>query len=383
MIHLYGITWDHPRGYDSIVAVSELFNNSQDKCILTWEKRSLKDFGDQPIEELVNRFDLLMIDHPFMGEASAKRFLISLENVLPKAFIHEQAKLHIGPCFNSYHYNDRQYALPIDASAQFSAYNLKKVSPNELPQDWGDFSNFMKDQSFANIVIWPLCPTDCWCSFLTIGAQHAHHEGQELFEKEGINQSVSCRTLEFFRDLTINLADVCWQLNPIQSLNLMSDPNRYSYSPLLFGYSNYSRDGKYVKWQAPLSLGHKPISLLGGVGIAISSKCQHQMDAADFIQFALDEKRLKQEYFIAGGQPSLKVVWESVDINSKALDFFASTKNTIENAYTRPRIPGFNVFQERASNMLHSGFRSRSVKSVVDELDLLYKTFCINYDSLP
>ncbi len=63
MITLKGMTWDHPRGYDPMIATSREFNkNHSGKIELQWEKRSLQAFADRPIQNMTNEFDLIVID---------------------------------------------------------------------------------------------------------------------------------------------------------------------------------------------------------------------------------------------------------------------------------------------------------------------------------
>ncbi len=69
MIELKGIAWDHPRGYEPLIAASEEFKKSHPNVIIKWDVRSLKEFGDMPIEHLIERYDLITIDHPYMGQA--------------------------------------------------------------------------------------------------------------------------------------------------------------------------------------------------------------------------------------------------------------------------------------------------------------------------
>ena len=49
-IQLKGMTWDHPRGLDSVVNSNDLL---QERCGISvnWEARSLLAFGDQHISE--------------------------------------------------------------------------------------------------------------------------------------------------------------------------------------------------------------------------------------------------------------------------------------------------------------------------------------------
>ena len=49
-ISLKGITWSHSRGFTSIVAVSQRFSELHPDVEITWEKRSLQEFADAPLE---------------------------------------------------------------------------------------------------------------------------------------------------------------------------------------------------------------------------------------------------------------------------------------------------------------------------------------------
>jgi multiple sugar transport system substrate-binding protein len=53
MIILKGIAWDHPRGYQPLGAISEEFSKEYPMVSIIWDVRSLKEFGDMPIEELI------------------------------------------------------------------------------------------------------------------------------------------------------------------------------------------------------------------------------------------------------------------------------------------------------------------------------------------
>src|SRR5215207_5139198 len=68
-IHLRGMTWNHSRGYTPMVATAQRFCESRaDRSIeIVWDKRSLQEFADQPIDTLAKEYDLLVIDHPWAG----------------------------------------------------------------------------------------------------------------------------------------------------------------------------------------------------------------------------------------------------------------------------------------------------------------------------
>ena len=56
-IKLKGITWNHSRGFTSMVATAQRFSELNPNVEITWEKRSLQAFADEPINELAKRYD--------------------------------------------------------------------------------------------------------------------------------------------------------------------------------------------------------------------------------------------------------------------------------------------------------------------------------------
>ncbi len=62
-----GMTSDHPRAYDRLVAASAT-DEGQTGVAIDWEKRSLKDFADVPISTLAKAYDLIILDRPHVGQ---------------------------------------------------------------------------------------------------------------------------------------------------------------------------------------------------------------------------------------------------------------------------------------------------------------------------
>jgi multiple sugar transport system substrate-binding protein len=76
---LRGITWEHARGYGSVVAAGEAYREVAPDVEVRWEYRSLLAFGDQPLDELVEHYDLLVIDHPHIPFAAERGLLLPLD----------------------------------------------------------------------------------------------------------------------------------------------------------------------------------------------------------------------------------------------------------------------------------------------------------------
>src|SRR5688572_29443748 len=93
---LKGITWGHSRGITPLVAYSQRFSELNPDVEVIWEKRSLQEFADFPIEKLTNHYDLLIIDHPWVGCAAATGCVLPLDQYLPKKYLEEQALNSIG-----------------------------------------------------------------------------------------------------------------------------------------------------------------------------------------------------------------------------------------------------------------------------------------------
>src|SRR3954471_5705657 len=86
-IILKGITWNHSRGLVPMVATAQRFSELNPGVEITWEKRSLQEFADFSIQQLAERFDLLVIDHPWAGFASRTRSILALDEYLPEEFM--------------------------------------------------------------------------------------------------------------------------------------------------------------------------------------------------------------------------------------------------------------------------------------------------------
>ena len=107
MITLKGITWDHPRGYDPLVAASKVYEE-QFGLSVQWEKRSLSNFGDQSLTALAKQFDLLIIDHPHVGVANDTGCLLPLDDLLTYEQLQQLEQQSAGPSFLSYYYQQKQ-----------------------------------------------------------------------------------------------------------------------------------------------------------------------------------------------------------------------------------------------------------------------------------
>jgi multiple sugar transport system substrate-binding protein len=62
---LKGLIWDNPRGYQALQASLDW----KDCPVVQWDIQLLSGFEENPLEELADQYDLLVIDHPHLGQA--------------------------------------------------------------------------------------------------------------------------------------------------------------------------------------------------------------------------------------------------------------------------------------------------------------------------
>jgi multiple sugar transport system substrate-binding protein len=347
-----------------MLATAAAFSEQLPDISIHWAPRSLAEFGEQPIEQLANRYDLLVIDHPFAGVAARTGCLLALEKYLPEEFLHELAQQSVGPSFGSYHYGGHQWALPVDAAAQVSGYraDLLKAAGRTVPRTWSDVIELAKNQPVAI----PLSSAGAIDSFITICASAGESPGRspEYF----VNQANAERAFDLLSTLVSLVLPESFDLDPPRLLDRMSRTDDIVYCPLLFGYSNYGRLGYSTHLcrftNIPILFDDiAPKGILGGTGIAISAGCRSINEACAYIKWITSAECQTGIYFQSGGQPGNRVAWLSHTVNQASNHFFLDTLSTLEHAFVRPRYQGFVEFHDEAAVILRDSLLGRGSKA--------------------
>lgn len=355
MIDLRGITWDHARGYDPLVAASRRYRELNPEISITWERRSLQAFGDMPLSRLADRYDLMVIDHPHIGEATAQGLLVALDMPEREPELLDLAAHGIGQSHESYRMSGRQWALAIDAAAQVSARRADLLP--KAPQSWADVVALAE----AGLVIWPLKPVDAVDSFFTLAA----NIGQPVAERDDrlIDEAAGLAVLHAMREVARYLPEDCFGWSPIDVLDALSgDQRRYAYAPLLFGYTNYARAGfrpHLVAFGDIPALGEDgPVgSILGGTGIAVSASSQYPSEAAAF-SYWLASGSVQAGLYVAGnGQPAHAAAWNDAAADELCGGFFSGTRRTLDKSWLRPRYAGFLSLADVGGDLVNAFVR--------------------------
>lgn len=333
MTVLRGITWEHARGHGSVVASAEAYRAVRADIEIRWDQRSLQSFADQPLERLVEEYDLLVIDHPHIPLAAEHGLFAPLDGVGFDDELSTLATQSVGRSHESYRHLDHQWGLATDAAAQVAAYRPDLLA--EPPRDW----EAVIDLAEQGRVLWPHKPVDAFSSLVTV----ASGNGEEPMRTPGrfLSEDALLEAMETLQRLAglVPAENAGW--NPIQTADALAEGDTYAYAPLLFGYTNYSRAGfrahrlRYT--DIPRSRAGVAGSLLGGAGIAVSASGQHRDEAIAHAFWLASAAVQEGVYYDGGGQPGNAVAWESDRTNADSLDFFRGTKATLEGAYLRPR----------------------------------------------
>jgi multiple sugar transport system substrate-binding protein len=352
-ITLKGLTWDHPRGYAPLLAGVPEYKNQHSEINIHWDRRSLREFGEAPIEQYVDRYDLLIVDHPFVGFAAAHGVLVDLAPSISEVEKLRFAADSMGPCWQSYWYGGGLWAFPIDAATQVASYRpdlLPALSPH-VPYTFEDVLELgTKARQAGKYIVVPACPTDAISLFFTLSANLGYPipEERELL----VDDSVAAEVLGRLHALITVAHPKSVEWNPIQVYDFMTSSSDAIYCPWGFGYSNYSRVGNSVR----LKFTNAPAAgrcgcagtMLGGTGVAISKVSTHPSEAISYAQWLVNPAHQRGTYFREGGQPASLAAWSDPRVNAMADNFFTGTLETVQTAYVRPRFDGFVRFFEVA-----------------------------------
>lgn len=366
------MTWDHPRGYAPLVACSAIWE-ARTGVRIEWERRSLQDFESFPVAELAERYDLVVIDHPHVGQITRVGCLVPLG---AGADVASLEKRYIGASLASYFWEGHLWALPIDAAAQVQAWRPDRL---QRPTDW----KAMLELAAAGEVLCPLRPPHDLMALFTLSGLSggpARADGPELLASAGGGIAY-----EILRELAALLDPACFAMDPIAVLERMAQPqSAVTSAPLTYGYVSYSQPGNGPSGRRapiafgdllPLVPGAQPVgSALGGTGIAVSARSPHAEAAIAFAGWVAGAEAQCGPYLRGGGQPACAAAWTDAAANAAALDFYRNTRATLESAWVRPRHAGYMQFQHAASERLRQALESAEpARSAIAAINRLYR----------
>ncbi|MCK5745962.1 MAG: extracellular solute-binding protein, partial [Oricola sp.] len=329
-----------------------------------WDARSLQDFESYPVEELAKAYDLIIIDHPHVGQITAEKCLTPL----PPA--PEIADGSLGRSFESYAWEGKQWAWPVDAAAQVQAIRPDLTAP---VTDW---AGVMRLAGEGRVMI-PLRPPHVLMSFYTLAANlgcPCRTAGDEPF----VDRAGGMRALELLAPLSAAVDPACFAMDPIDVLEAMAEGGDIACAPLIYGYISYALEGRRKRRiafhdipEAAVGAGPRG-SALGGTGLAVSAFSKSPDAAIAFARYAAGPEAQAGLWSSSGGQAGHRAAWTDEETDTASGRFYSGTLATLDRAWMRPRHKGYMAFQEEASTRLNAALKDRQFSKALDDLDAMF-----------
>ncbi len=371
-IQLRGMTWNHHRGISPVEATSAAFADRNGGISFHWDARPLRDFESQPLEELAAKYDLIIIDHPHLGEAVREGLLVDLAQTGRQEDLEGLAAGSVGQSHCSYQLDGGQFALAVDAATGVACYRPDKL--DTIPCRWEEVIRLARDGKVGL----PLLSPHALMAFFWLAngsGFKAASRPDELLPK-GEFEIV----LERFNELASHISEACFSMDPIAMFDAMADTDDAPiYCAHAYGYISYSRPGFRAYPLtftdiAEVNSNGCTGTVLGGTGIAVSAQSKHREIAVHYA-FEIAQAACQTGPWVeSGGQPGHRAAWLSEACNARTGNFMKNTLETLDGAWVRPRYDGYLPFQGRASAMISDYLAGRASQlETIESVNDLYR----------
>lgn len=357
---LRGLTWDHPRGYTALEAAEQLQRDAG-QALLQWDRQPLEGFESRPIGELARDYDLLVMDHPHVGEAVADDCLVPLEDLFLAERIAAWGAQSVGRAMQSYHWAGRHWALPLDVATQVMA-SRPDLLGEPPPPDWDSVIRLSERRKVALALAGPHALLHLFALCAALGEEPG---GADL-----VSNPVGFAAWRILQRLHARVPPGTTGLNPIGLLEAMAQTDAIALVPLTFGYVTYAAGApgrQAVAFdEAPLAIpGGRHGSVLGGTGIAVTRRARVSAALLDHLAWLLSPA--VQRGFIPdhAGQPSALVAWQDGRLDREWGGFYRRTAATVADAMLRPRHVGFVAFQNHAAALVRAALHEAAGPAAV------------------
>ena len=372
---LRGMTWQHRRAVDPLLGTAQMFRTIHPDIEIEWSTRPLSGFEFTSITALAKEYDLIILDHPFMGEVAKSESLVPLNDL---AGI--DAAKFVGPSLETYSLNGTLWAMPVDAACQVSVAraDLLQRLDAEPPRDWRALMA-LGERSRRNDLS------------LAIGLKGVHSLMTFFTLMANLGAPCAVTPKEAFADrhaagealgLMRNLLEYCppevldW--NSIQLHDQMSERDDLLFCPAVYCYATYAEADfrnplRFHEFTGP----NGPAgSTIGGAGLAVSAYSRYRTAALDYMRFAA-ELATQHAFALHHGQPARREVWQDDAVNERFGNCYRNTLATMDSCWIRPRHKGYLSFQAIGGDMIEAHLRGLLAQDVL--LDRLEQSYAASF----
>ena len=366
-IILRGITWRHRRAVDPLEAGVPAFRRLRPEIEIAWEARPLSGFEFQPVEELAATYDLIVLDHPFCGEIARTACLAPLDALADGFF----ERAFVGPSLESYRYEGRLWALPLDAACQTAAYrpDLLARAGGDVPRSWQEVLDLGERAARSGLrLAIALSGVHSLMTFFSLSANLGRPCGAPA--NDGfVDPDTARAALDALRRLIALSPPEVFDWNSIAVQDAMARRDDLVFCPAVYCFATYAEaDNEHRLAYSDFTGPREPYcagSTLGGAGLGISAGCEHPEAAKSYAAF-LTGAEAQIDFTAHHGQPARREAWDDEEANRRFHGFYRDTRATIEATWIRPRHAGYLAFQRAAGDLME-----RHLRGAVTEADLL------------
>ena len=374
-ITLRGITWSHRRAIDPLLATLSAFRTGYPDIDVNWSSRPLHGFEFTPIEELARTFDLVVLDHPFVGHIAATRCLEPLDAL----FTDELRSSFVGSSLESYVYDGRTWAMPIDAACQVGAArpDLVGALDHDVPRTWeAMFALGSGARRRGQWLAIGLKGVHSLMTLFTLCANLGRPCGVTA-DRPLLDTEAARAALDALRQLLSYCPPDVLEWNSIALHDQMVERDDLVYCPAVYCYATYAESDmrRPLRFHDLPGLATATVSgsTIGGTGVGLSAYSNYPDAARTYIQH-LAKSGTQMLFAENHGQPAQRAVWTDPAIDARFGASYSSTLNTMEAAWIRPRYPGYLSLQFHGGELVERHLRGQFSESfLLQELERLHR----------
>ncbi|HVR67996.1 MAG TPA: extracellular solute-binding protein [Verrucomicrobiae bacterium] len=367
-IRLRGMTWDHRRAVDPLLATQAMFAKAHPGIAIEWSTRPLHGFEFTPLAELARSFDVIILDHPFCGDIAATQCLLPVDDILPA----EKHQAFVGLSLQTYVYAGKTWAVPVDAACQVavSRPDLMTRLAAPAPSNWSQLLELggIAARHGQKLAI-GLRGVHSLMTFFTLCANAGRPcatSPDESFAEPDAAQAA----LEQMRALLSFCPKEALDWSSIDLHDVMVGRDDLVFCPAVYCYATYAeadqrRTLRFHDFPGPRGPGG---STIGGTGLGISAHCAHPEAAMAFARYAASAET-QRGFAQHHGQPARIEAWRDGEIDARFGGCYSATLRTMEQCWIRPRFAGYLGFQAKAGTLIERHLRGDiAQRELLDQL---------------
>lgn len=364
-IRLRGMTWDHRRAIDPLLATQAMFAAQHPGIEVEWSSRPLHGFEFTPVAELARSYDLIILDHPFCGDIAAGNCLLPVDGVLGD----NTRAAFVGPSLETYVYAGKTWAIPVDAACQVavSRPDLMARLGAATPENWAALLDLGRRASQRDMKLAiGLRGVHSLMAFFTLCANLGRPCATSP-RGPFVEPDIAREALAQIRALLAYCPSEALDWNSIELHDVMVAREDLVFCPAVYCYATYAeadqrRPLRFHDFPGPCGARG---STIGGTGLGISAYSANPEAALTYARFAA-AAATQRAFALHHGQPARIEAWQDSTIDARFGGCYGATLRTMEQCWIRPRFAGYLGFQAKAGTLIE-----RHLRGEIAELDLL------------